>query len=206
MFAQAGIDVTDRLRIDLGARYDAIDTHSEPDGEESAQDSHGIFSPKVGALVKLTDALGVYANVSRGFRATDGVIEDPTLPFITVWAYESGLKLNVGGVSATAALFRMDVSNEQTFNPLTSGSSSGGASRHQGVELATSRADHEVAHAERRLDVQRCALQAADHAARGRSRRKSTRCRASASTTPRSTSALPRSTWAAPGSLVVGAS
>jgi outer membrane receptor protein involved in Fe transport len=135
LFAQAGIDVTDRLRIDLGARYDAIDTHSEPDGEEAAQDSHGIFSPKVGALVKLTNALGVYANVSRGFRATDGVIEDPTLPFITVGAYESGLKLNVGGVSATAALFRMDVSNEQTFNPLTSGSSSGGASRHQGVEL-----------------------------------------------------------------------
>lgn len=29
----------------------------------------------------------------------------------------------------------MDVSNEQTFNPLTSGSSNGGASRHQGVEL-----------------------------------------------------------------------
>jgi outer membrane receptor protein involved in Fe transport len=135
LFVQAGIDVTDRLRIDLGARYDAIDTHSEPDGEETAQDSHGIFSPKVGALVKLTDALGVYANVSRGFRATDGVIEDPTLPFITVWAYETGLKLNVGEVSATAAVFRMDVSNEQTFNPLTSGSSNGGASRHQGVEL-----------------------------------------------------------------------
>ncbi|HEV7706160.1 MAG TPA: TonB-dependent receptor, partial [Gemmatimonadaceae bacterium] len=133
---QAGIDVTDRLRFDLGARYDAIDTHSEPDGEESAQDSHGIFSPKVGALVKLTNAVGIYGNVSRGFRATDGVIEDPTLPFITVWAYESGVKLNVGGVNATAAVFRMDVSNEQTFNPLTSGSSNGGASRHQGVELS----------------------------------------------------------------------
>ncbi len=136
LFAQAGIDVTNRLRLDLGARYDAIDTHSAPDGEEPAKDSHGIFSPKAGALFKIVDALGVYANVSRGFRATDGVIEDPTLPFITVWAYESGLKLNAGNVSATAAVFRMDVSNEQTFNPLTSGSSSGGASRHQGVELS----------------------------------------------------------------------
>jgi outer membrane receptor protein involved in Fe transport len=136
VFAQAGLDVTDRFRLDLGARYDAVDTHSSPNGEESAQDSHGIFSPKVGALFKVTDAFGVYANVSRGFRATDGVIEDPTLPFITVWAYESGVKLNVGQVSATAALFRMDVSNEQTFNPLTSGSNSGGASRHQGIELA----------------------------------------------------------------------
>ena len=136
VFAQAGIDVTDRLRVDVGARYDAIDTHSTPNGEESTQDSHGIFSPKIGALVKLTNDLGLYANVSRGFRATDGVIEDPTLPFISVWAYESGLKLNVANVNATAALFRMDVSNEQTFNPLTSGSSSGGASTHQGVELS----------------------------------------------------------------------
>ena len=86
--------------------------------------------------MKLTNAVGVYGNVSRGFRATDGVIEDPTLPFIKVWAYESGVKLDSGGVNATAALFRMDVSNEQTFNPLTSGSSNGGASRHQGVELS----------------------------------------------------------------------
>jgi outer membrane receptor protein involved in Fe transport len=136
LFAQAGVDVTDRLHLDLGARYDAIDTHSEPNGEASAQDSHGILSPKLGALVKLTNAVGLYANISRGFRTTDGVIENPSLPFITMWAYESGVKLAAGGVSASAALFRMDLSNEQTFNPLTSGSSSGGASRHQGVELS----------------------------------------------------------------------
>ncbi|MBA2683954.1 MAG: TonB-dependent receptor [Gemmatimonadaceae bacterium] len=136
VFVQSGIDVTSRLRLDIGVRYDAVDTHSESEGEDKVQDSRGVFSPKLGALVKLTDALGVYANVSRGFRATDGIIEDPTLPFITVWAYEGGLKWNGNGVRATAALFRMDVSNEQTFNPLTSGSSSGGASRRQGVELA----------------------------------------------------------------------
>jgi len=136
LFAQAGLDVTDRLRLDLGARYDAIDTHSTPNGEESAQNSHGILSPKLGALVKLTNAVSLYANVSRGFRATDGVIVNPSLPFITMWDYESGLKFNVGQVNASAALFRMDLSNEQTFNPLTSGSNSGGASRHQGVELS----------------------------------------------------------------------
>ena len=44
VFAQAGIDVTNRLRVDLGARYDAIDTHSAPDGEATAQDSHGILA------------------------------------------------------------------------------------------------------------------------------------------------------------------
>jgi outer membrane receptor protein involved in Fe transport len=136
VFAQSGVDVTDRLRLDVGARYDVIDTRAEPEGEARARDSHGIFSPKAGALLKLTNTVGLYANVSRGFRSTDGVIEDPALPFITMWAYESGLKFDRGGFAASAALFRMDVSNEQTFNPLTSGSNNGGASRRQGVEVA----------------------------------------------------------------------
>jgi len=87
----------------------------------------------------VTDALGAYANVSRGFRSSDGIIEDPTLEPIVVWNYETGLKFDrsVNGslVSATAAVFRMNVSNEQTFNPLTGESKNGGASRRQGLEV-----------------------------------------------------------------------
>ena len=74
------------MRLSLGARYDIVDTHSTPDAERTTGDSHGIVSPKLGALVRLTDNLGAYANVSRGFRSTDGIIDDPTLPFITAWA------------------------------------------------------------------------------------------------------------------------
>jgi outer membrane receptor protein involved in Fe transport len=83
----------------------------------------------------VTPAVGVYGNVSRGFRSPDGLIGDPTLAPITAWAYESGVKVDRGGTSLSAALFRMDVSNEQTFNPVTLESSSGGASRRQGLEL-----------------------------------------------------------------------
>jgi outer membrane receptor protein involved in Fe transport len=85
--------------------------------------------------VRVTPVLGLYANVSRGFRSTDGVIEDPALAPITAWAYEGGVKLDRGGVTGTAALFRMDVSNEQTINPVTLEPTSGGASRRQGLEL-----------------------------------------------------------------------
>jgi iron complex outermembrane receptor protein len=80
-------------------------------------------------------AIDLYGNVSRGFRQTDGVIEDPTLPFITAWAYETGIKTDGRHGSAGVALYRMDVSNEQTFDPITASSTSGGASRRQGVEL-----------------------------------------------------------------------
>lgn len=134
-FVQSFFNVTDRLRLDLGARYDFLDTHSAPDGEEEASASHGVFSPKLGALVHVAPSVGLYGNVSRGFRSTDGVIGDPSLVPITAWAYETGVKLDYRGSSASAALFRMDVSNEQTFNPVTLESTSGGASRRQGVEL-----------------------------------------------------------------------
>lgn len=136
LFAQSALDVNRVLRIDLGARYDAIRTESIPLGpDQSLEATHGVFSPKIGALVHLTPALGLYANVSKGFRSTNGVLEDPSHVPIVVWAYESGLKLDNRAVSASVDVFRMNVSNEQTFNPLTSGSFSGGSSRRQGVEL-----------------------------------------------------------------------
>jgi outer membrane receptor protein involved in Fe transport len=126
-----------RLRLDIGARYDLLDTRSTPDvtGGETVSRAHGVFSPKMGALAHLTPEIALYANASRGFRSTDGVLTDPTLAPITVWAYESGVKLDIKNVTAAAALFRMDVSNEQTFNPLAAGSVSGGASKRQGIEL-----------------------------------------------------------------------
>ncbi|HEY7893745.1 MAG TPA: TonB-dependent receptor [Gemmatimonadaceae bacterium] len=135
LFVQSDIDATSRLRLSLGARYDLVDTHSTPDEALTTADTHGIASPKLGALFRLTDDVGAYVNVSRGFRSTDGVIDDPTLPFITAWAYESGLKFDHHDIHGSVALFRMDVSNEQTFNPLSGASSSGGASRRQGVEI-----------------------------------------------------------------------
>lgn len=134
-FLQSFLNLTDRLRLDVGARYDLLATRSAPDAGSAASASHGVFSPKFGALLHLAPPLGIYGNVSRGFRSTDGVIADPTLTPITAWAYETGVKMDYRGSSASAALFRMDVSNEQTFNPVTLESTSGGASRRQGVEL-----------------------------------------------------------------------
>ena len=137
LFMQAGVDVSPYLRVNLGARYDAEQTRSVPDtaGAASASATHGVLSPKLGALLHLTPVLGLYANASRGFRSSDGILTDPSLVPITAWAYETGLRLDISSLSASAALFRMDVSNEQTFNPLTSGSINGGSSRRQGVEL-----------------------------------------------------------------------
>jgi len=134
-FVQGQIDATDRLQFNLGARYDVLGTRSTDPGDATISATHAVLSPKLGSLFRLTSSVGLYGNVSRGFRSSDGVIEDPTLTPITEWAYEGGVKFDRPGVTATAALFRADVSNEQTFNPVTLESSNGGASRRQGLEL-----------------------------------------------------------------------
>lgn len=135
LFVQSTLDFTPHLRVVVGGRLDAQETRSAPDAGLARSYSKTVLSPKLGALYHLGIPLDLYANVSRGFRQTDGVIVDPTLPFITEWAYETGVKLDAHRVSGSVALFRMDVSNEQTFNPVTATSTSGGASRRQGVEI-----------------------------------------------------------------------
>jgi outer membrane receptor protein involved in Fe transport len=134
-FVQSTTDVAQHLRVAIGGRYDALSTASTPTGAPQVTAGHGVFSPKLGALYHMPGGFGqLYVNVSRGFRQTDGVISDPTLPYITEWAYETGLKLDARGWSLNVALFRMDVSNEQTFDPITLTSVSGGASRRRGLE------------------------------------------------------------------------
>lgn len=138
LFLQSHLDLGERLRVDFGARADVLNTRSMPDGGETLAGTTSVFSPKAGVLFRMTSAVAAYTNVSRGFRAADGIITDPSAPLITAWACEGGLRYDHAGVVASAALFRMSVSNEQTYDPIARGSSSGGSSRRQGVELAWS--------------------------------------------------------------------
>ncbi|MHB1862792.1 MAG: TonB-dependent receptor [Gemmatimonadaceae bacterium] len=135
VFLQSYVDLTDRLRLDVGGRADVLDTRSLQDLFGEFRGSTGVFSPKAGATYRLMDALSAYADVSRGFRSTDGVMMDPGLPVVTAWDYEGGLKFDRHGVYGAATLFRMDVSNEQTINPLSGAANNGGSSVRQGLEL-----------------------------------------------------------------------
>ena len=135
LFAQATLDFTQHLRASLGARYDVQNTWTVSPGQAATSHGKGLVVPKFGLLYHFPTFGAVYANVSRGFRQTDGVISDPTLPFITEWAYEVGAKFDARVIAASVALFRIDVSNEQTFDPITLTSTSGGASRRQGAEI-----------------------------------------------------------------------
>jgi iron complex outermembrane receptor protein len=135
VFLQTSADIAPRVRISAGGRVDVLGTRSTPQGQATAQDTKAIVTPKFGVLYEMSRVASVFANVSRGFRQADRVIEDPTIPFITSWAYEAGAKLNLEKVTATASVFRADVSNEQSFDPIRLITTNGGRSRRQGVEL-----------------------------------------------------------------------
>ncbi|MEO8199737.1 MAG: TonB-dependent receptor [Gemmatimonadota bacterium] len=140
IFVQSTTDLGHHLRLSAGGRVDVLSTRVDPDGGAIASKSKATFNPKLGLLYHVRRLADLYANVSRGFRQSDGVIEDPTAPFISAWAYETGVKFDASKVNVTLGVFRMDVSNEQSFDPITLASTSGGRSRRQGIE-AEVRAD-----------------------------------------------------------------
>jgi outer membrane receptor protein involved in Fe transport len=153
IYLQTGFDVTKYARVDLGARVDQLSSTVRQPQTDSAtgaliqselydsQYSKGVFSPKTGLLIRpFTDVglpgLGFFVNASRGWRQTDGIISEPTLPFTFVWDYETGIRADIGRVSADASLFRMDVSNEQSFDPALNKTVGGGESRRNGLEMS----------------------------------------------------------------------
>lgn len=136
LFVQSMVDAGHHLRFAIGGRYDALATRATPAGEVATSAGHGSFSPKLGVLLHLPRLGDIYANASRGFRSSDGIVEDPTLPFITEWAYEAGMHLDLTRASGILSVFRTDVSNEQSFNPILLTSTSSGRSRRQGVEFS----------------------------------------------------------------------
>jgi outer membrane receptor protein involved in Fe transport len=151
LYLQSGFDISRYARLDLGGRLDQLSTSVRQPVTDStgtlevnhlydSQHSKGVFSPKVGFLVKPfvdlgVNGLGFFVNVSRGFRQADGVITDPTLPFIFVWDYETGIKFEHGPFGVDASLFRMDVNNEQSFDPVLQRSIGGGESRRNGLDV-----------------------------------------------------------------------
>ncbi len=137
VYAEAAWSPSPQWRVALGGRADALAYASRRrDVAAPSWASHvdGVVSPKAGILWQPAAALGLFANVGRGFRAPDGVIGDPSLQPVSEWAAEIGARWRSDRVDASLVAFRMDVRGEQTFDPVTLASSPQGRSRRQGLE------------------------------------------------------------------------
>jgi outer membrane receptor protein involved in Fe transport len=133
-----------RRRLNGGLRGDyydadisARDAEAALLGEGRAHDS--LVSPKLGAAYKLSDAFEVYANWGRGFHSNDvrGAVRaaNPAPLLVTGTGEEAGARYQAGGLSVTAAYWRLNLDSELKFVGDSNAVEPSGASRRRGYEL-----------------------------------------------------------------------
>jgi outer membrane receptor protein involved in Fe transport len=130
----AHINLSSSVSLGVGGRLDRMAFSSRAPGDARASDRHVIATPKVSLVYRMTPSVSAYAAFNGGFRAADGVAEDPRLEPSREWATEVGIHRTGSRFEGSAALFNVDVRNEQTINPVTLDASATGSSRRRGAE------------------------------------------------------------------------
>ena len=129
------LNPSEAFTIGIGARLDALGYGTkEKDGGSRTSDMHFVATPKISAIYRFDPIFSTYASFNGGFRATDGVISDPTLAPSREWAGEVGLRAIAQRFEASVAAYTMQVEREQTFDPVSLSVVSNGKSRRRGVE------------------------------------------------------------------------
>ncbi len=144
IYFQDQIDLTDRLKLRLGGRYD----HFKQDITNSLVlptsalyhivKVRNRFSPTAGLLYELTDTLSIYGGYGSGFRPNSG-IDFAGVPFQpeTSKSFEGGLRYTSpgGGINATLAAYTMEKTSILTADPINGGFSiAGGKAKSSGLE------------------------------------------------------------------------
>lgn len=139
VYGQDQIDITERLKLRLGGRYDHFKQNitQRPSGAVTVVKKER-FSPTVGALYEVTDTVGVYAAYGTGFRPNSGTdfAKNPFAPE-TSNSYEIGLRyMSLDNmVNASIAAFHMKKNNILTTDPVNAGFSiAAGKARSNGIE------------------------------------------------------------------------
>jgi len=140
VYIQDQIELTDRLQIRLGGRYDdfLLRTDNYLTGVLSER-SAGRFSPQAGIVYELAPPVTLYAAYGQGFRAnigTDfaGAIFEPE----TSTSIEAGAKLTLlnGALTGTLAVFQLEKDNVLATDTNNPGYAVAiGQARSRGVEL-----------------------------------------------------------------------
>lgn len=139
-FVQDQIELTDRLQVRLGARYDdfSLRTENYLTGVDSERKDDRI-SPQFGIVYEIAAPLTLYAAYSEGFRANIGTdatgrIFDPE----TSKSIEAGAKLTLlnGALTGTFTVYQLDKDNVLASDINNPGFSVAiGEARSRGVEL-----------------------------------------------------------------------
>lgn len=145
-YFQDQIDLTDRLQVRIGGRFDDFeqDLNNRSSGT-SESSSNTYFSPQFGAVYNANDAISLYAAYGEGIRQLsgndpDGNSFDPN----KTKSMEIGVKADLGQLSdgiegtASATLFKVEQSNILVFSAGFSDPIPAGEAESQGLEVDAS--------------------------------------------------------------------
>jgi iron complex outermembrane receptor protein len=129
-----------RLLISAGVRKQEIKAVTYDSGVTASTSDTTAYSPLLGIVVKPMSNLSVYGNFSTGLSAgeivgTDYANHGQALPPIKSKQYETGVKLDWGRITTSAAVFQFSKANG-VADPVTNIYSYNGEQRNRGVELA----------------------------------------------------------------------
>lgn len=139
-YVQDQVDITDKFKLRLGARYDSFDQTilDRLTGKTTGQKVH-VTNPQVGVVYVLNDALSVYGGWGKGFRPNSGQ-DVNNIPFAAerTKSKEVGVKFQApnGRLAGTLAIYDMEKSGLITADPVNTGFSLAiGRAKSRGVEL-----------------------------------------------------------------------
>ncbi len=137
IYFQDQIDITDRIKLRLGGRYDNF-KQTTATATTPIIVTKKRFSPTAGALFELTDTLSIYGGYGEGFRPNSGAdfAGNPFAPENST-SYEAGLRYVSPdkAITATLAAYTMKKSNILTTDPRNAGFSvAAGDARSRGIE------------------------------------------------------------------------
>ncbi|WP_298914324.1 TonB-dependent receptor [uncultured Algimonas sp.] len=148
LYVQDQIDLTDRLQLRIGGRFDDFDQELDnrrrsPTARSESSNSH--FSPQLGAVYAASDAVSLYASYGEGIRQLSGTnFEGTSFEPNRSKSAEIGLKTDLGRLfgqvqgSASLTLFQVDQSNILVFDTRPEAAGSvvpAGEARSRGLEF-----------------------------------------------------------------------
>ena len=113
VFAQDQINLSHRLQLRLGARYDDYkQTLNDRAANRTARQNETRVSPQLGVVYQADEALAIYATYGENFRPLSGADArgngfEPNQST----SVEAGVKFSLGGVDGTLAVFQVKQTN-----------------------------------------------------------------------------------------------
>jgi iron complex outermembrane recepter protein len=113
VFAQDQINLSERLQLRLGARFDDYDQKLENRANSTlTTQEESRVSPQLGAVFRAADGLALYATYGENFRPLSGAdAQGNGFEPNQSTSVEAGAKFSLGGINGTVAVFQVRQKN-----------------------------------------------------------------------------------------------